>query len=219
MINNYILDRKEYFLHFTKSIPCSFEITTKLNITSFLNTIKRNKLPFYGSFIYMLSSVINEFDYFKFELLRDIDDINEENFKASIKMIDKIHPAFTLFNDENKNFYTTFLEFNDSFLTFIDNYRLEVMNSKNHTKLCYKIPPKNSFNISALPWVKFENFSLHLPKNRDYFMPIFTLCKFYKIKNDDFINLSSHFHHAVIDGYGASKIINSLQDKISSFTI
>lgn len=41
---------------------------------------------------------------------------------------------------------------------------------------------KNSFNISAIPWINFENFSLHLPKKENYFFPILTSGKIIKEK-------------------------------------
>lgn len=212
---NYLLDRKEYFLYFTKNTPCSFEINTKIDITNFLKQVKNNKIPFYGALLYVLSCAINEFDYFKFEFLKDIDDINEDNFKDCFKTIDKIHPSFTLLN-KNKKFFVTYVEFQDNFENFIKDYKAQKVDFDG---LCHKIPPKNSFSVSILPWIEFNSFSLHLPKNKDYFMPIFTFSKYYEKNNKFYINLSSHFHHAIIDGYGASEILKSLQNKISSFKI
>lgn len=202
-------------MHFAKNVPCSFEINTKINITNFLNQTKNKKVPFYGALLYILSSVANKFDYFKIEITKDIDNINSENFKDSFKIIDSIHPSFTLINKDNL-FFITYVEFQNNFEKFIYEYNSQKVD---FSGLCYRIPPKNSFSVSILPWVKFDSFSLHLPKNRDYFMPIFTFSKYYEENNQIYINLSSHFHHAIIDGYGASKIINSFQEEISNFII
>ncbi|WP_392389807.1 CatA-like O-acetyltransferase [Campylobacter subantarcticus] len=45
-------------------MPCSFEITIKLDISSFYHFIKNNNYEFYFCFIHTISKSINAFDDF-----------------------------------------------------------------------------------------------------------------------------------------------------------
>ncbi|EAK9946919.1 hypothetical protein A0Y81_07500 [Campylobacter lari] len=79
--------RKEHFNFYTQNIPCSFEITVKLDISSFYYFIKNNNYEFYPCFIHTISKSINAFDNFKFSL-----DQNKQ-----LICYDVIHPSLLFF--------------------------------------------------------------------------------------------------------------------------
>lgn len=75
------------------------------------------------------------------------------------------------------------LNFDKDFQSFLYNFDQDKKLIKQNT-MFVKESIKNSFNISAITWINFENFSLHLPKKKNYFFPIFISGKIIKEKTN-----------------------------------
>ena len=53
--------RKEYFDHYFKEVPCTYSITTKLDITG----IKQQGFRLYPTLLYLIAKTVNRFDSFR----------------------------------------------------------------------------------------------------------------------------------------------------------
>ncbi|EAK0823807.1 type A chloramphenicol O-acetyltransferase [Campylobacter lari] len=164
--------RKDHFEFYTQNIPCSFEITVKLDISSFYYFIKNNNYEFYPCFIHTISKSINAFDNFKFSL-----DQNKQ-----LICYDIIHPSYTIFHKDSKTFSVLWTFYKENLNDFLSLYEEDKQLIKNDKSMFLKEPIDNLFNISAIPWVAFENFSLHLPKKRAVFLSYYNKWKDYKRK-------------------------------------
>ncbi|EAK0952796.1 type A chloramphenicol O-acetyltransferase [Campylobacter lari] len=196
--------RKEHFEFYTK-FPCYFELNVKLDISKFYSFVKNQKYSFYGSFIYFLSKNVNLIPEFKLYLEDD-----------KLICFDIIHPSYTAFCEKSKTFCVLWTEFNEDFQNFLHNFEHDKQLIKENT-MFVKENIKNSFNISAIPWINFENFSLHLPKKENYFFPILTSGKIIKEKNQCFIPLSINVNHASTDAYHVSLFLENLQKDLNCF--
>ena len=80
-------------------------------------------------------------------------------------------------------------------------------------------PPagKNLFNVSCIPWSSFTGFNLNLQNGYDYFLPIFTIGKYFSDGGKMRLPLAVQVHHAVCDGYHLSRFINGLQTWMDAF--
>ena len=80
-------------------------------------------------------------------------------------------------------------------------------------------PPagKNLFNVSCIPWSSFTGFNLNLQNGYDYFLPIFTIGKYFSDGGKMRLPLAVQVHHAVCDGYHLSRFMNGLQTWMDAF--
>ncbi|MBF7066896.1 chloramphenicol acetyltransferase [Campylobacter volucris] len=198
--------RKEHFEFYTQNIPCSFELTVKLNITSFYSFICKNNLKFYPCWIYCISKSVNQFEEFRLSL--------DENEK--LICYDIIHPSYTIFHKDTKTFSVLWTTYQKDLKDFLNLYEEDIRLLENNKQMFIKNIINNTFNISAIPWIAFENFSLHLPKKDKYYFPIFTSGKIIKENNNILIPFSINVNHAVNDAYHVSMFLNKLQQELDS---
>ncbi|EAJ0335808.1 CatA-like O-acetyltransferase [Campylobacter lari] len=198
--------RKEYFNFYAHNIPCSFEITVKLDISSFYYFIKNNNYEFYPCFIHTISKSINAFDNFKFSL-----DQNKQ-----LICYDIIHPSYTIFHKDSKTFSVLWTFYKENLNDFLSLYEEDKQLIKNNKSMFLKEPIENLFNISAIPWIVFENFSLHLPKKEQYFFPIITSGKIIKENKKFLIPFSININHATNDAYHIYLFLEKLQENLNS---
>lgn len=196
-------NRKEYFNHFYKDIPCTYSLTAKLDITN----IKNKNLKLYPALIYCITLTVNKYKEFR----------TAYNSKGQLGYYNKMMPCYTVFNKESELFYNLWTNMQDNINDFITAYNNDILTygSKNMMNPKPNMP-ENTFPISMIPWVSFEGFNLNLQKGYDYLLPIFTAGK-YSIENEKYIMpLALQVHHGVCDGYHTGRFINTLQEIIDN---
>ena len=129
-----------------------------------------------------------------------------------------MHPAYTIFNNENKNFSGIWTEFNSDYNIFLSSYEED---AAKYTSSVNYVPkanrPQNSFDISMIPWFTFTSFNINVFGDGKYLLPIFTLGKYFEENEKRMIPLAIQVHHAVCDGYHVGKFIETLQTLINQF--
>ena len=80
-------DRKEYYEHFINEVVCSYSITVNIDISN----LKGQRL--YPAMIWLITKTVNEMPEFRTSLK-----------KEGLGIYDSMHPMYTVFNRENKNF-------------------------------------------------------------------------------------------------------------------
>ena len=53
------------FYYFTKIAPTTYSITSKVDVTNMIKTIKERKLKFFPSFLWLSTTIFNEMDEFR----------------------------------------------------------------------------------------------------------------------------------------------------------
>lgn len=195
--------RVEHFNHYLNETPCTYSLTTKLDVSH----IKATQKHLYAPLLYCLAKVCNEFKEFRM-------DFDEE---GRLGYYDYIHPCFTLFDDQSETFSNIYIEYIDNYHLFCKNYELLKLQYRN----CHKMNPqgnvpKNIFCVSMIPWIHFDGFNLNLKNDARYLLPIFTFGKYSYINNKLMIPLSIQVNHCVIDGFHVSRFINALQNAINN---
>lgn len=194
-------DRKPYFEHYLR-LGCTFSITMNVDITILLEQIRSKGIKLYPAFIYMISSVVNTNIEFR-------TCFNDEGY---LGYWDQMIPSFTIFHNENKSFSSIWTEFSDEFSLFYRNYLddIEQYGGK-RIFLAKDNEPKNVFPISSIPWVSFTGFNLNINNNDNFLLPVVTGGKFFNQEDKTLLPISLQVHHAVCDGYHASKFLEQLQ--------
>jgi len=195
-------DRKEFYEHFIKEVVCTYSVTVNLDITN----LKHERL--YPAMIWLLTRTVNEMPEFRTSLT-----------KEGLGIYDSMHPMYTVFNKEHKNFSGIWSYYSEDYGEFLNNYERDVAVYSKSTRYTPKAgTPENSFNISMVPWIEFTSCNINVYDEGKFLLPIFTMGKFFDRDGKRFLPLSIQIHHAVCDGYHVGIFVEKLQEKISHFS-
>lgn len=196
-------ERKEFYEHFINEVVCSYSTTVNLDITNL------NGLRLYPTINWLLTKAVNQIPEFRTALT-----------DKGVGIYDEMHPAYTIFNKENKNFSAIWTEFHADYHDFLSAYDTDVEKFSLSARYAPKPDrPLNSFDISMIPWFTFTSFNLNVFGDGKYLLPIFTLGKYFDDNGKRLLPISIQVHHAVCDGYHIGKFVEALQTMIHQFHV
>ena len=194
-------ERKEFYEHFIKEVVCTYSVTVNLDITN----IRQERL--YPAMIWLLTKTVNEMPEFRTSLA-----------KEGLGIYDSMHPMYTVFNKENKNFSGIWSRFSEDYGEFLKNYEADSEEYSKSTRYAPKEgTPENSFNISMLPWLEFTSVNINVFDDGKFLLPIFTIGKYFERDGKRLLPLAIQVHHAVCDGYHVGLFAEKLQNGIDNF--
>ncbi|WP_346676668.1 type A chloramphenicol O-acetyltransferase [Erysipelatoclostridium sp. An173] len=195
--------RKEYFEHYFSNVPCTYSMTTKLDITKIIESKKK----LYPAMLYYLTTIVNRHVEFRITFNKD----NE------LGVYDEMLPCYTIFHKDTETFSNLWTVYCKDYEEFYKMYEDDLRQYGNQKGMFGKPDvPDNCFTVSMIPWVSFEGFNLNLQKGYDYLLPIFTMGKYYEENGRILLPLAIQVHHAVCDGFHLCRFINELQELINS---
>ncbi len=202
IINRDTWDRKEYFEHYLSSVPCTYSITIKLDITN----IKQKRLKLYPTMLYLLTTTVNKHEQFRMAL----------NNQDELILYTDMEPCYTVFHKETETFSNIWTSYSKNYETFCHRYE-EDMERYGGIKRFMAKPnvPENNFTVSMIPWTTFDAFNLNV-SNFKYLSPIFTIGKYVDENGHIYLPLAVQVHHAVCDGFHVCSFINDLQSQINT---
>ncbi|MCB2291907.1 type A chloramphenicol O-acetyltransferase [Clostridium sp. CS001] len=194
--------RKEIFEHYFSTVPCTYSMTVKLDITK----IKEANQKLYPKMLYLLSKVINNHSEFRTAL----------NNNGKLGVFDELSPCYTVFHKDTETFSNIWTEYFADYETFYGEYQKDIKEFGSMKRMEAKPnTPNNTFSVSMIPWETFEGFNLNLQKGYDYLLPIFTIGKYYKENDKYILPLAIQVHHSVCDGFHVCRFINELKTLIA----
>ena len=195
-------ERREYYEHFIKDVVCSYSVTVNIDITN----LKGYSL--YPAMIWLLTKTVNDMPEFRTCLT--------ENGPG---IYDDMHPMYTVFNKEKKNFSGIWSYFSEDYSEFLENYQADVQKYSSSTRYAPKEgTPANSFNISMVPWLEFTSMNFNVYDEGKFLLPIFTMGKFFERDGKRYLPLAIQVHHAVCDGYHIGLFVEKLNEYIGRFS-
>ena len=156
-------ERKEFYEHFINQVVCTYSVVVNLDITN----LKNHRL--YPAMIWLLTKTVNDIPEFRTSLTSE-----------GLGIYDEMHPMYTVFNKENKNFSGIWSYFSEDYDAFLKDYEVDA--EKYRTSTCYAPKdgtPSNSFNISMVPWMEFTGFNINVFNDGHFLLPIFTMGKYF----------------------------------------
>lgn len=190
--------RKEYFDHYYSSVPCTYSINVRLNIT----TIIKSKVKLYPAMLYAISTIVNRHSEFRTSI----------NKNGQVGIFSDMMPCYTIFHKEYETFSNVWTEYHPCFKAFLQSYQQDMQQYGKILKMEAKPnTPPNTFPISMIPWASFQGFNLNLIYGYKYLLPIFTIGKYYEENQQFWLPLAVQVHHGVCDGFHVSRFINELQ--------
>lgn len=201
-------NRREYFQHYFQSVPCSYSMTTNIDITNLKHTLIETNGSFTSAIIYLLTLEVNRHEEFRTS-------IDEE---GRIGIFDSMHPSYACFHKETETFSCLWTQFDLNYQVFYQNYCNDIQKYGALEGIAPKPDmPANVFDISNIPWTSFSGFNLNLPKGASYLLPIFTLGKYFSQEKRILLPISVQVHHAVCDGFHVCRFLNELQEQADHF--
>lgn len=190
--------RKEYFDHYFSSVPCTYSMTVKLDITPII----KNHKKLYPTMLYYLTTIVNRHVEFRMAF----------NEKKELGFYKDMVPCYTVFHKDTETFSNLWTDYTPDYQSFCRAYKKDI-ELYGHQKGFDAKPntPNNSFSVSMIPWTSFDGFNLNLPKGNDYLLPIFTMGKYYQENDKILLPFAIQVHHAVCDGFHVCRFINELQ--------
>lgn len=194
--------RREHFAHFRESVPCTYSVTTEIDVTDFVPALRASGRKTYASQIWALATVVNRHPEFRMCL-------TAYGEPATWPVV---HPSFTVFNTDAETFASVWTPYDADFATFhaaavdtIARYRFA------GGMFPQGRPPANAFDISSVPWASFTGFAHHLRDAWDHMAPIFTLGRYIEREGRMLLPLALQIHHAAADGFHSTRLINEFQ--------
>ena len=192
--------RKEHFIHYLSQVPCTYSLTTKLDITPIIE----KKL--YPTMLYLIARAVNRYPEFRMAL--------DGDGKPGTYTV--MHPCYTVFHKDDETFSSIWTEYTEDYGAFCRAYRQDLAQFGNNKGMMAKPDaPANTFPVSMLPWESFDGFQLNLQKGYDYLIPIFTMGKYTEDRGRYYLPLSIQVHHAVCDGFHVCRFLAALKEMIA----
>ena len=193
--------RREFYEHFIKEVRCTYSAVVNIDITA----LRGQKL--YPAMIWLLTRTVNDMPEFRTSLTPE-----------GLGIYDDMHPMYTVFNKENKNFSGIWSWFSEDYGEFLKSYEADAAEYSRSTRYAPKEgTPPNSFNISMVPWLEFTGFNINVFDEGKFLLPVFTMGKFFERDGRRLLPLAIQVHHAVCDGYHMGQFVEKLQKYVDDF--
>lgn len=151
--------RKEHFEHYLTHVPCTYSMTTKLDITSLVES----GVKLYPTMLYLLTGAVNRYPEFRMAL-------DEE---GRLGCYSDMHPCYTVFHKDSETFSNLWTEYHQDYEAFCRAYQRDLEEFGGvHRMMAKPGVPANTFPVSMVPWESFDGFQLNLQKGYDYLLPI-----------------------------------------------
>lgn len=194
--------RKEHFQFFYRMDYPQFNICMNLDVTHFLNYVKEKNVSFYYAMIYAVTTVVNDFDDFKYRI-RD----------GKVVLHDTIHPSFTDMDTDKQDdlFKLVTIDMQDDLFDFVKTAKDANQNQKDYFGLDKLIGRDDLIYITCVPWISFTHISHTISLQKNDSIPRISWGKYFNNSNNVILPFSVQVNHALIDGVHIGRFIEKLQ--------
>lgn len=198
-------NRGKLFKSYIDNMRIVMSLTVDIDVTRLIEFTKSNGLKFYPSMVWIVSKVVNAHDEFKYSW----------NDKKELIKWDYVSPSYTEFHKDDENFTKLVTEFSDSIFEFHARF---ILDREKHKKERAFVENKslNFFDVSCLPWVKYNHFDIHVFDEGKFLAPVITWGKYELEQGKYMMPITMNIHHAVADGFHLSRFFNEVQELINS---
>lgn len=198
-------DRGTVFRFFIEKLRNVMSMTVDIDVAPLVAFVKARGLKFYPTMMWVVSKVINSHDEFKYGWSDD----------GKLIRWERVSPYYADFHKEDESFVKLVAEYSEDLEEF--HRRYVAGKEKYQSARAFDVTdiPKNTFDVSCLPWTKYKNFDIHVFDSGTYLAPVVTWGK-YGIENDKILMpLSMNIHHAVADGFHLCRFFNEVQKVVN----
>lgn len=203
MANTYmIIDEKtwERAMHcmiFRNSVEPAFCVTFDVDITHFLQQIRKQNFSFTLSFVYAVCKCANEIEAFRYRFL-----------DGQVVLFDKIDTAFTYLNKDTELFKVVNVPMRDTMKEYVS---LAAQTAEEQKEYFTGPLGNDVFQCSPMPWVTYTHISHTNSGKKDNATPLFDWGKYYEKDGRVMMPVSVQAHHSFVDGIHIGQFADKLQ--------
>ncbi|WP_081603990.1 chloramphenicol acetyltransferase [Clostridium saccharoperbutylacetonicum] len=162
--------------------------------------LKRNKLPFFISILYVSTKTANNIKEFRLRI-RDDKVIEHET----------TNPSFTVMTDEEVFSFCT-SKFIEKFKEFKINTLTEIEKAKNNISIKDEPGRDDLLYITSIPWVSFTNITHPIQMSPVDSIPRISWGNFFEESGKIKLPISIQVHHALVDGIHIGQYFSIIQE-------
>lgn len=196
--------RGQMFYYFTSMAPTGYSLTVDIDVTAAKYALKELKIKFFPAYLWLVTKMLNRQVEFKVAVVDNV-----------VGYWDALTPLYAAFHEDDKTISLMWTEFDEAFPVFYDRYlKNQQQYGNNHGILSQpdRMPPPNSYTVSAIPWIGFKHFALLSYENKPYYFPTLEAGKFIEADKKIMMPLSITVHHATTDGWHVKTFLDDLQN-------
>jgi len=196
-------ERAMHCMIFRNSTEPAFCVTFEVDITNFLQKIKKQNFSFTIAMVYAVCKCANEIEAFRYRFL-----------DGTIVLYDKIDTAFTYLNQDTQLFKVVNVPMQNK----IEEYVELAAKTAREQKEYFTGPLGNDvFQCSPMPWITYTHISHTNSGKKDNATPLFDWGKYYKKNGTFFMPISVQAHHSFVDGIHIGKFADGLQKYMDEY--
>lgn len=196
-------ERAMHCMIFRNSIEPAFCVTFEVDITNFLQKIKKQNFSFTIAMVYAVCKCANEIEAFRYRFL-----------DGTIVLYDKIDTAFTYLNQDTQLFKVVNVPMQNK----IEEYVELAAKTAREQKEYFTGPLGNDvFQCSPMPWITYTHISHTNSGKKDNATPLFDWGKYYKKNGTFFMPISVQAHHSFVNGIHIGKFADGLQKYMDEY--
>jgi Chloramphenicol O-acetyltransferase len=197
--------RKTLFRFFHQSDIPQINICANIDVTNFVNFVRKENISFYYAMIHAAMHIANEIENFRYRV-RD----------NQVVLHDKIHPAFTaLTDDEEELFSLVTVGMGSDILQFVAACK-EKIEKQTPFDLQEVAGRDDLIYITCIPWISFTQLTHTTSLNKNDSVPRIGWGKYFVDHEKVLLPFSVQVNHALADGVHIGRYFNKLQNHIDS---
>lgn len=190
----------QVFRNYVEPMYC---ISLELDITKFLEEIKKKNYSFTYSMVYAVTKCANEIEEFRYRFL-----------DGEVVLYDKINTSFTYLNKETELFKVVNVEMKDNLAEYV---KLADETEKNQTAYFTGPMGVDLYQFSPMPWISYTHISHTISGKKESSTPLFDWGKYFNRDGRVILPFSVQVHHSFVDGIHVGQFTGKLQKYLDEF--
>lgn len=188
---------------FRDSVEPAFCVSFELDITHFLQQVRKQHYSFTFALIHSVTVCANQIEEFRYRFV-----------DGEVVLYDQIDTAFTYLDKETELFKVV----NVPMEAKLEDYLASAAKTAEEQKEYFTGPlGRDVFQFSPLPWVSFTHISHTNSGKRDNATPLIDWGKYFQRDEKIILPFSVQAHHSFVDGLHIGKLANALQAYLDAF--
>lgn len=188
---------------FRDSVEPAFCVSFELDITHFLQKVRKQHYSFTFALIHSVTVCANQIEEFRYRFV-----------DGEVVLYDQIDTAFTYLDKETELFKVV----NVPMEAKLEDYLASAAKTAEEQKEYFTGPlGRDVFQFSPLPWVSFTHISHTNSGKKDNATPLIDWGKYFQRDEKIILPFSVQAHHSFVDGLHIGKLANALQAYLDAF--
>jgi Chloramphenicol O-acetyltransferase len=198
-------DRAMHCEVFRNSTQPQYCVTFELDVTNFLQKIKKKNISFTFSFVYAVTKCANEIEAFRCRFV-----------EGKPAIFETINTSFTYLNKDTELFKVVNVPMQEK----MEDYVVLAKETEENQTAYFTAPMANDiYQFSPFPWVSYTHISHTDAGKKENATPLFDWGKFYEKDQRILMPFSVQVHHSFVDGVHIGKLAQKLQDYLDDYEL